>query len=95
MKRCAMINSGRNITVLESIHCVIVCVPAVVTNSDCWPVLDKKQEQQFRKISSEWISRISKVCVLLEYLLLLLDKKFTCTYRRLQTLIFLDHQWEC
>ena len=38
----------------------------VITNSDCWPVFDKKQEQQFRKNCSEWIARISKVCVLLE-----------------------------
>lgn len=27
---------------------------------DCWPVFDKKQEQQFRKNCSEWIARISK-----------------------------------
>jgi HAUS augmin-like complex subunit 6 len=27
---------------------------------DCWPVLDKKQEQQFRKTCTLWLSRIAK-----------------------------------
>jgi len=27
---------------------------------DCWPVYDKKQEQQFRKACSNWIARIAK-----------------------------------
>nr|XP_006814144.1 PREDICTED: uncharacterized protein LOC100366745 [Saccoglossus kowalevskii] len=29
---------------------------------DCWPVADKKQEQQFRKTVSNWIQHIAKEC---------------------------------
>lgn len=28
---------------------------------DCWPVYDKKLEQQFRKACSNWLTRIAKV----------------------------------
>ena len=28
---------------------------------DCWPVYDKKQEAQFRKVCSNWLAKISKV----------------------------------
>ena len=28
----------------------------------CWPVGEKKQEQEFRKICNNWLAEISKVC---------------------------------
>ena len=44
------------------IVCVFVCVCVYLTaQRDCWPVYDKKQEQQFRKACSNWIARIAKV----------------------------------
>jgi len=39
--------------------CVYVCV-YLTAQRDCWPVYDKKQEQQFRKACSNWIARIAK-----------------------------------
>lgn len=29
---------------------------------DCWPVRDKKMEQDFRKSCNSWLARLSKVC---------------------------------
>ena len=60
MKSCAVLNSGIKFAVL-----LILVISHSGINSDCWPVFDKKQEQQFRKTCSEWVARISKVCVLL------------------------------
>lgn len=59
MKTCGVLNSGIKLLF------AVLFILTLINNSDCWPVFDKKQEQQFRKNCSEWIARISKVCVLL------------------------------
>ena len=47
---------------LTCVLCVCLCVCVYLTaQRDCWPVYDKKQEQQFRKACSNWIARIAKV----------------------------------
>ena len=29
---------------------------------NCWPVTDKKEEQQFRKVCIAWLTDIAEVC---------------------------------
>lgn len=41
---------------------VVKCVCVHHNYRDCWPVYDKKLEQQFRKACSHWFARIAKVC---------------------------------
>ena len=49
-------------------RCICICVLVWCERDyywpscrDCWPVYDKKLEQQFRKTCSNWIARIAKV----------------------------------
>ena len=45
---------------------LLIGLPVYFTDSDscmcryCWPVSDKKQEQQFRRVCSDWLTEIAK-----------------------------------
>ena len=42
-------------------------VRVLVIRRGCWPIYDKKQEQQFRKACAQWLGQIAKVNSLLPH----------------------------